>query len=338
MALAVFAVPEVHDVIPENIQLISHPTIENSSLEAPKKPILEAPDAEVKRYHADICSGVRSAALPKVVDFGGYAESDSVKSMIDRLNQACGDDDFKMSIWNFQTIVVEIFSLLEALADITSVDLLSDDAIPEILKPFKPIFDEARQEEQDTTKLCKQYSKDSLLQVEKPKGDHPLLVQAWDAHKKQQEYAEQCICTDYGTAQYCSGTPECSESVKATALLAFGLSIGAHAYKDGGAQGAGVFGDKKFHDALHKITVKVQGTVRDHRQQKSLLQTNNIPELCARLAVMQYENMADYICHINCNGYKGAHEISAGCDIPLGAVEINVELHITGCTIHVRNK
>ena len=186
--------------------------------------------------------------------------------------------------------------------------------------------------------IIKQYSKDSLLQVEKPKGDHPLLVQAWDAHKKQQEYAEQCICTDYGTAQYCSGTPECFESVKATALLAFGLSIGAHAYKDGGAQGAGVFGDKKFHDALHKITVKVQGTVRDHRQQKSLLQTNNIPELCARLAVMQYENMADYICHINCNGYKGAHEISAGCDIPLGAVEINVELHITGCTIHVRNK
>ena len=245
LALAVFAVPEVHDVIPENIQLISHPTIENSSLEAPKKPILEAPDAEVKRYHADICSGVRSAALPKVVDFGGYAESDSVKSMIDRLNQACGDDDFKMSIWNFQTIVVEIFSLLEALADITSVDLLSDDAIPEILKPFKPIFDEARQEEQDTTKLCKQYSKDSLLQVEKPKGDHPLLVQAWDAHKKQQEYAEQCICTDYGTAQYCSGTPECSiiwsESVmiKATALLAFGLSIGAHAYKDDCAPDSG---------------------------------------------------------------------------------------------------
>lgn len=138
------------------------------------------------------------------------------------------------------------------------------------------------------------------------------------------------MCTEYGTAQYCSGTPECVGAVKATSLVAVGLLSGAHAYKDGGVQGAGVFGDRTFHDALHSISDKVQATVREHRQQQSLLQVNaKGPALCARLAYLQA--MQGFVCHINCNAYSDSQEVSVGCDIPVvpNLLAINIELHIT---------
>ena len=325
LAIAVCAVPDVpDDVVPENIQFLSGPTNE-----APKKPVLEAPDAGVKRYHADICDGDRFAALEEVTATEGYAKSESIKQMINSLKVACANDDHEKSIWNFQTILVEVFSSFEFAAQLAGFTFDSD-VIPEILKPFKPSYDEAQLKLQDTAKMCHRYSKKSLLQVEKPKGDHPLLVQGWDAHTKQQDCAEKCLCTEYGTAQYCSGTPECSEAVKATALVVTGLSIGAHAYTDGGIHGSGVWGDKKFRDTLHEITDQVQGAVRDHRQQQSLVQTKvKGPALCARLALLSA--VAGYMCHINCNGYSDSQEISVGCDIPVipNMLAINIELHIT---------
>ena len=331
LAIAVCAVPDVpDDVVPENIKFISDPSDLTNPL-APKQPILEAPDAGVKRYHDDICDGDRSAALENMITTEGYASSESVTKMIDQIKTACDNDDHQKSIWNFQTIVEEVFGSFELLAQLAGVDVNSDSfTLPDFLKPFKSSYDEAQRELQDTAKMCKQYSKESLLQVEKPKGDHPLLVQAWDVHTKQQECAEKCLCTEYGTAQYCSGTPECSEAVKATTLVATGLSVGAHAYKDGGMHGSGVWGDKKFHDAIHEITDKVQGTVRDHRHQQSLVQTGvKGPALCARLAYVQF--LAGYMCHINCNGYTDSQEISVGCDIPVvpNMLAINIELHIT---------
>jgi len=320
-AIAISAVPDVpDDVVPENIRFISDPT----NPLATKQPVLEAPDAGVKRYHDDICDGDRSAALESMITDEGYATSDSVTQMIASLKLACDNDDHQMSIWNFQTIVEEVYGSFVFMAKLAGVD-----AIPKILKPFKSSYDEAQRELEDTAKMCRRYSKKSLLQVEKPKGSHPLLVQAWDAHTRQQDCAEKCLCTEYGTAQYCSGTPECSEAVKATTLVATGLSMGAHAYKDGGVQGSGVWGDKKFHEAMHAITDKVQGTVRDHRHQQSLVQTGvKGPNLCARLAYLQF--VAGYMCHINCNAYTDSQEISVGCDIPIvpNMLAINIELHI----------
>jgi len=178
--------------------------------------------------------------------------------------------------------------------------------------------------------MCRRYSKESLLQVEKPKGSHPLLVQAWDAHTRQQDCAEKCLCTEYGTAQYCSGTPECSEAVKATTLVATGLSVGAHAYKDGGVQGSGVWGDKKFHEAMHAITDQVQGMVRDHRQQQSLVQTGVKGQvLCDKLA--QLSAMSEYMCSIACGAKPDDTYLSFTCGFPVvpNMLDINIELKIT---------
>ena len=61
-------------------------------------PILEAPDAGVKRYHDDICGGDRSAALESMITTEGYATSDSVTQMIASLKLACDNDDHQMSI------------------------------------------------------------------------------------------------------------------------------------------------------------------------------------------------------------------------------------------------
>lgn len=173
-----------------------------------------------------------------------------------------------------------------------------------------------------------------------------MLVQAWDAHTAQRQCAETCLCTEYGTAQYCSGTPDCVAAVKATALVAVGLRTGAHAYKDGGVQGSGVWGDKAFHDALHGLLDKVHTTVHEHHQQQSLVQvkekeTVQVKEketvktktgmvgLCAQMAYLQY--MLEWVCNINCNGYPGAHQIDLGCNVRVvpGLLDINVSLHIT---------
>jgi hypothetical protein len=318
----------------------------------PKVTILEAPDAGVKRYHQDICGGERQQSLKKLVDMEGYAQSKSVEHMLGALANACKNDDMKLSIWNFETIVWEIFSSLEEEARLMghTLDEFLDQGTPisQALKPFRPSYMDAQAALQDSAQICRQYSKESLLQVEKPKGDHPLLVQAWDAHTLRQKCAEECLCLPYGTAQYCSGTPECAGAAKSMALVAIGLTSGAHAYKDGPGSLKGVWGDKGTQDSIFKLLDKVHSSVHEHHQQEqSLIQTDeqwsrppkrrggaSNAALCARVTLLQ--SMMSWACHVGCNGYAGAEEISAGCDIPVHKyLAINIEIHLTPAMLSI---